>query len=72
MSNLSRRPGGRLTRRDRENRAYQLVMGGIGAGVVTLVTGLLALIGVIGWGPPVLALVVALVCLLLFRRTVGS
>ena len=31
----------------------------------------LAIVGVIGYGIPVLALIVAVVCLLLFRRTVS-
>jgi hypothetical protein len=32
----------------------------------------LAVVGVIGFGIPVLALVIAVICLLLFRRTVSS
>ena len=72
MSNLpSQRPGGRLTRRDREQRAYRYVMAGGAAGAVTVVTAVLALVGVLGWGLPIIAAIVAAVCALLFRRTVG-
>ena len=68
---LSPRPGGRLSRRDREQRAYLLVVVGGGAGLVAAVGFVLALIGVVGLGLPLLAAIVAVVCLLLFRRTVG-
>ena len=71
MSNLERRSGGRLTRGQRENRAYKLVMVGGAAGAVTVVGAVLAIVGVIGWGLPIVAAIVAAVCLLLFRRTVG-
>jgi hypothetical protein len=46
-------------------------MVGGGAGLVTVVGGLLAIFGVIGWGLPLVALVVAIICLFLFRRLVG-
>jgi lysylphosphatidylglycerol synthetase-like protein (DUF2156 family) len=71
MSELSRRPGSRLTRREREKRAYQLVMAGMTAGAVTVVTAVLALVGVLSWSPAVIALLIAIACLLLFRRTVS-
>jgi hypothetical protein len=60
-----------MSRRQREQRGYQLVMVGGGAGLVTVVGGLLAIFGVIGWGLPLVALVVAIICLFLFRRLVG-
>jgi hypothetical protein len=41
------------------------------AGAVAVIGGLLALIGVLGWGLPVLAAIVAVVCYFLFRRTVS-
>jgi len=41
------------------------------AGTVAVVGGLLAIFGVIGFGIPFIALVIAVVCLWLFRRTVG-
>ena len=46
-------------------------MVGGAAGAVTVVTGLLAIVGVLGWGLPIVAAIVAAVCALLFRRTVG-
>ena len=71
MADLSRRPGGRLTRRQREQRAYRLAMAGGGAGALAVVTGLLALVGVLGWGLPLVAALVAVACFLAFRSTVG-
>jgi hypothetical protein len=70
MSDLARRPN-RLPRQAREQRAYQLTVAGGTAGLVTVVTGVLAVIGVLGWSLPLLAAVVAIVCAVLFRRTVG-
>jgi hypothetical protein len=71
MSSLEPRGGGRMSRRDRESRGYQLVMVGGGAGVVAVVGFVLAIVGVIGYGLPLVALVVAVVCIFLFRRLVG-
>jgi hypothetical protein len=68
---LTRRPGGPPSRRSREKRAYQLVLVGGGAGVVTVVGAVLALVGVLGWGLPVIAAIVAVICLFLLRRTVS-
>jgi hypothetical protein len=70
MSSLEPRGGGGMNRRQREQRGYQLVMVGGGAGLVAVISGLLAIFGVIGWGLPLIALVVAVVCILLFRRLV--
>jgi hypothetical protein len=60
-----------MSRRQREQRGYQLVVVGGISGVVTVVGGVLALVGVIGWGLPFVALVVAVICIFLFRRLVG-
>jgi hypothetical protein len=60
-----------MSRRQKEQRGYQLVMVGGGAGLVAVVGGALAIFGVIGWGLPLVALVVAVICLFLFRRLVG-
>ena len=68
---LSPSSGGPPSRRSRERRAYQLVVAGGAAGTVAVVGGLLAIFGVIGFGIPFIALVIAVVCLWLFRRTVG-
>ena len=68
---LTRRPGGPPSRRARERRAYQLAVGGGVAGAVAVIGGILAIAGVIGWGLPLLAVVIAVVCGFLFRRTVS-
>jgi hypothetical protein len=47
------------------------VLAGSAAGTVAVVGFVLALIDVIGFGIPFIAAIVAVVCLLLFRRTVG-
>ena len=46
-----------------------MVAGGT-AGTVAVVGFVLALVGVIGFGVPVLAAIIAAVCAFLFRRTV--
>jgi len=70
MANIER-SGGRLTRRQRERRAYQLTLA-TGALAVAGVVGLvLALVDVIGAGLPIIALVLAALCFFLLRRTLG-
>jgi hypothetical protein len=71
MSDLERRSGSRPSRRQREQRAYTLVMAGGFFGLVFVVTGLLALFTSFGWGIPILAAILAVVCTLLFRRAVS-
>jgi putative flippase GtrA len=71
MSDLTRSSGGPPSRRSREQRAYRLVLAGGAAGAVAVVTFVLAVVGVMGFGIPVLAVIVALICGLLFRRTVS-
>jgi hypothetical protein len=71
MSNLSRRPGSGLSRSARERRAFQLLVVSGGAAVVAVVTFVLALIGVMGWGIFLIAIIVAAVAGHLFRRSVG-
>ena len=68
---LEPRQGGRLSRRDREQRAYTLAMAGGGAALASVVGFVLAVFGVIGFGIPLVLVVVAVVCGLLFRRTVS-
>ena len=48
-----------------------IVLAGGGAGVVAVAGAVLAIVGVIGWIIPILAVVVAVICALLFRRTVS-
>ena len=70
MSDLERRSGSRPSRRQREQRAYNLVLATGGLGVVFVVGAILAIVGVIGWSIPILAAILAVVCGVLFRRTV--
>jgi hypothetical protein len=70
MSDLERRPGSRLSRRQREQRAYNLVLAGGALAVVFVVTAVLAIVGLMGWSLPILAAILAVVCGILFRRTV--
>ncbi|HEY1360165.1 MAG TPA: hypothetical protein VGF21_17835 [Thermoleophilaceae bacterium] len=70
MSDLERR-GSYVPRRTREQRAFRLVMAGGTLGVIAVVGFVLAIAGVIGWGLPFLALVLAVVCGVLFRRAVN-
>jgi hypothetical protein len=70
MSDLERRSGSRPSRRQREQRAYNLVLATGGLGVVFVVGAVLAIVGVIGWSIPILAAILAVVCGVLFRRVV--
>ncbi|HEX8977189.1 MAG TPA: hypothetical protein VF781_11800 [Solirubrobacteraceae bacterium] len=70
MSNLDRRRG-YTPRRAREQRAYRLVQVGSAAGVIGVVSLVFAIVGVISLTLPVLALIVAAICFVLFQRTTG-
>jgi len=71
MSGLSRSSGGPPSRRERERRAYRMVQVGGAAGVVAVVGLVLAALDIIGFGLPIVALVVAAICIVLFRRSVS-
>jgi hypothetical protein len=72
MGNMSPRPGRSPgSRRQREQRAYGLVLVGGTAAAVAVVGFVLAIIGVVGGGLPLIAAIVAVVCALVFRSTVG-
>jgi putative flippase GtrA len=71
MSDLTRSGGGPPSRRSREQRAFRLVLVGGGAGIVAVVGLVLAVVGVVSLAIPVLAAIVAVVCLLLMRRTIS-
>jgi hypothetical protein len=71
MSDLERRSGSRPPRRQREQRAYNLVLAAGGLGVVFVVGAVLAIVGVIGWSIPILAAILAVIAGVLFRRTVS-
>ena len=68
---LSPSSGGPPSRRSRERRAYQIVLVGSTAGVIAVVGFILAVVGVMGFGIPFIAAIVAIVCGLVFRRTVS-
>ena len=71
MADIDKR-GSYTPRRARERRAYQLVVTGGVAGAVFVVSLVLSIAGVIGATLPVIALIVAVICLFMFRRTVGN
>jgi hypothetical protein len=70
VSNLEKR-GSYTPRRAREQRAYRLVVAGGVAGAIGVVGLVLAAVGAVGAGVPVIALVVAVICIMLFRRMAG-
>ena len=70
MSNLSRRGGSGVSRSQREARAFRLVAVGGGAAAVAVVALVLAIAGVIGSGLFFIALIVAVVCAVMFRGMV--
>jgi len=61
-----------ITRRQKEQRAYTLSLVGGGAGIAAVVFLVLAIVGVVGLGPTILAALVAIGAAFGFRRTVGS
>ncbi len=71
MTDLTPRSGNRLPRRTREQRAYRLATTGGVASVVFVAGLVLAIVGVVGAWLPILALIVAIACGLMFRRTVS-
>jgi hypothetical protein len=71
MADLERRSPSRLSRRQREQRAYQLVLATGGLAVIAVVGIVLAIAGVVGGTIPVLAAILAVVCGLLLRRTLS-
>ena len=71
MSDLAPRSGGPPSRRSREQRAFRLVTIGGTAATVAVVGVVLAIVGILGWWLPILAIIVAAICGLLFRRTVS-
>jgi uncharacterized membrane protein len=71
MSDLERRSGSKPSRKQREERAYRLVLA---SGVLTtifVVGVVLAIVGVIGGTIPIVAAILAVVCVILLRRTLS-
>jgi hypothetical protein len=60
--------GSYTPRRVRERRAYQLAVTGGVTGIAGVVGLVLAVAGVVGAGWPIILLVVAAICAVLFRR----
>ncbi len=71
MADIQKR-GNYTPRRVRERRAYQLVVTGGVAGAVGVVTLVLAIVGAIGYTLPVVSIIVAVICAVMFRRMTGS
>ena len=71
VSELEKR-GSYTPRRVRERRAYRLVVAGGVAGAVGVVGIVLAITGVVGAELPIIALIVAALCVLGFMRMVGT
>jgi fatty acid desaturase len=71
MSDIERRRGSRMTRKQREERAYRLVLATGAFGLIGAAGIVLAILNVIGGFWPVMALVVAVICFMLLRRTLG-
>ena len=69
MSELEPRSRGRISRREREQRAYRLVLATGALTAVAVVGFVLAVLGMISGALPVVAAVLAVVCVLLLRRT---
>jgi hypothetical protein len=71
VSSLEPRRGNRLSRSAREQRAYRLVLATGTFSALAVVGFVLAIVGVMNSGPAFLAAIIAIVCALLLRRTVG-
>lgn len=72
MSDLERRGSSPPSRRQREQRAYRLVVATGVLSAIAVIGLVLALVGVVGGGIPVLAAILAVVCFIMLRRTVGA
>ena len=70
MADIQKR-GSYTPRQVRERRAYRLVLTGGVAGTIGVIGVVLALVGVTSAGWPIIALIVAAICLVMFRRTIG-
>jgi fatty acid desaturase len=71
VADLQKR-GSYTPRRAREQRAYRMVVTGGVAGGVAVVGLVLAIAGVVGAWLPILALIVAALAVVGFRRSVGQ
>lgn len=69
MSVPERRSGSRLTRREREQRAYRLVLATGTFGVLFVAALVLSIVGILGGGWAVLMAILGVICALALRRT---
>jgi hypothetical protein len=72
MSDIERRRGSRLTRKQREQRAYRLVLATGVFGLIGVAGILLAIITSFGAGWPILSLIIAAICFMMLRRTLRN
>ena len=72
MSDLEPRGDRRLTRREREDRAYKLVLATGGLSAVAVVGAILATLDIIGGTLPLLAAVLAVICFIMLRRMLSG
>jgi hypothetical protein len=70
VADIEKRPS-YTPRRVRERRAYRLVLAGSTAGVIGVVGIVLAAVGIVSAGIPVIALIVAALCAAGFKLTVS-
>ena len=70
MSDLERRSGSRMTRKQREDRAYKLVLATGTFGLIGAAGLLLAIFTSFSAFWPVVALIIAAICFTILRRTV--
>jgi len=71
MADLQKR-GSYTPRRAREQRAYRLVQVGGGATVVGVAGVVLSVAGIVGAWLPILAFIIAAVCIFMFRSVTSS
>ena len=71
MGGLSRQPN-RSPRSVREKRAFRLAVVGGTAAAVAVVTFVLAIVGALSLGVPLLSAAIAAICAWLFQRTVSA
>jgi hypothetical protein len=70
MNSLEPRRRSNLSRGQKERRGYQLIVVGGASAAVAVVGFILAIAGVIGGALPLVAAIVAVICLIMFRRLV--
>jgi hypothetical protein len=70
MSDIERRGGSRPTRRQREQRAYRLVVATGAFGVLAVAALVLSIAGVIGGGWWIVSAIIAAICFIALRGTI--